>query len=228
MITEDEATVAVLSLAGLPFFPAEEPARAMIADLLMRMCRTGGELQWLVRRVFDLWKKWEGPRELRATYCAKFKPQDGIEAISGLFPDGIVPPEKPALPAFQPLALPPGATVSADPILDATVLRIGEITDINHLPEMSPYERRAAHRFDQILEDIEVGPEDREAVSLERKPPVPVEYITPADIERAVAAKPDRRDELVQQALKTLADPKATWGQKQMAYEVLRGFGVTP
>jgi hypothetical protein len=95
-ITEESASLAVRSLSALPNFPADPVARAEIGNLILLMCSTAQEAQWLVRRVFDLWSQWEGPRELRAILCAHFKPKNGIDVnYSQLFADGIVPPEKP-------------------------------------------------------------------------------------------------------------------------------------
>jgi hypothetical protein len=95
-ITEESASLAVRSLSALPNFPEDPVARAEIGNLILRMCTTAEEAQWLVRRTFDLWSQWEGPRELRAILCARFKPKDGIEVnYSRVFADGIVPSEKP-------------------------------------------------------------------------------------------------------------------------------------
>jgi len=223
MISEDEATAAAMTLSVIPYFPAEAPARAVIIGMLRQMCDRPERLEWLVQRVINLWSQWEGPRELRAVYCSKFKPADGQEAISRIYPEGIVPSEKP-LPAFQSPALPAGSTVSSDKWLDAGVI---EGAAKKSLPprQLTPAERKVAHRFDQVLRDVETAPADRAPAPLEKDQPVPEVYISALDVERAVAAKPDRKDEMIRQARETIANPRATSGQKQMAYEILRGFG---
>jgi len=225
VISKEEAFAGMITLSVLPYFPSEDPARAVIVKLLMRMCDRTEHLEWLVERTIDLWSQWQGPRELRAIYCSKFKPADGLEATSTIYPNGIVPGEKP-LPVYKAPALPPGATVSADKLLDAGVVETaGKKAEIGDVRDISPQERKAAYRFNQILDDIEIAPADREPAPLETNKPIPEVYISALDVERAVAAKPDRREELIRQARETLTDPRAKWGQKQMAREILRGFG---
>lgn len=87
-ISAEAANQAVETLASLPFFPTEAPARAMIADLLRRLVEQPRGLHWLIRTVLDCWRKWEGPMELRALYCSRFKPLDGKTAYSAAFPNG--------------------------------------------------------------------------------------------------------------------------------------------
>jgi len=243
MITDQAASIAVSKLSVLPYFPADKPARAMIINLLTRMVSTDEQLDWLVERTCDLWSKWEGIRELRALYCARFKPKDGVEInYSGVFPDGIVPPEKP-LPQFRMLPLPDGRLVTADEALDRRVVEIAQRKAIRPTGEMTPAERNEAQKFDQMLQEITTGPPDRKVtpmlkpfreskivkLSYDRNlspPAVPPQEITAADIEHAIAEKKNRREEMIQQAQQTAGSKEASEDQKLMAREMLRGFGL--
>ena len=129
MITPEEAQIIVAQLGAMNFFPNNEPAvRATISRLVQRMCDTFQQAQWLVDRMIDLYDRWPGPHELRAVYCSRYKPADGLEGYSAVYPDGI-PPERRIEPAHQPLALPPGRIASANPEADAMVSRLMEEQD---------------------------------------------------------------------------------------------------
>jgi hypothetical protein len=80
MITDTQASAAVLRLAALEFFPAELPARLEIARMLKRLVPQPEQLEWLVNAMIDRVGTWKGPRELRAIFCTKYAPIDGIEA----------------------------------------------------------------------------------------------------------------------------------------------------
>jgi hypothetical protein len=126
MIRPHYATQKVIELSALPRFPSDQDARLMICRTLLEMVRFAGHevtdtwgdimrkdqeaLDWLVQRACNLWNKWEGIRELRAIYCARYRPGDGIESTSAIYTDG-VPPD-PLLPR---LALPAPADLKAWP-----------------------------------------------------------------------------------------------------------------
>ena len=59
MISEGAATAAMLTLATLPFFPADEATRGVIVFELHEMCSSDEQVLWLVRRAIKLWSKWE-------------------------------------------------------------------------------------------------------------------------------------------------------------------------
>jgi hypothetical protein len=82
MITPEMAMESCGRLAALRFFPSEPGARAEIAGLLMRIVVKPEQLEWLVRTMIDQVGEWKGTRELRAVFCTRFKPADGIEEWS--------------------------------------------------------------------------------------------------------------------------------------------------
>src|SRR5215472_12604629 len=140
MISKEAAEARVELLAVLPYFPGEPPQRGVIVNELVEMCSNEDQLKWLVKRTVKLWSKWESVRELRAIFCAKFKPADGFEVgYSQVFADGIVPPESPE-PSYTLPALPPGATASADPEMDRLVTEGAKLVEMPAPPRMSSEE----------------------------------------------------------------------------------------
>lgn len=117
-MTKQEASLVVEMLTGnLAYFPSKPAAQGLVTDELTRMCGTIEQGAWLARRMCQLLEKWEGVKEMRAIYCSKFKPLDGIEVASGIYLDGI-PSEKesrPMLEAAPMKALPARVSASVDP-----------------------------------------------------------------------------------------------------------------
>ncbi len=124
MVSAKAVKEAIDTMAMLRFFPADGTP---VADLLSQMCSNDDQVRWLARRAVALYNEWPGPRELRAVLCSRFKPADGVEAISGVdaqgnpyFPDCVIPSERqietPTIPA-----LPPGHRFTADRLLEAAL-----------------------------------------------------------------------------------------------------------
>ena len=84
-----EANAVVDQLTILKYFPSDEGARVALGRLLMRMCDEPWKAQWLADRMIDLFSEWPGPSELRAVYCSKYNPADGIECDSEVYLNGI-------------------------------------------------------------------------------------------------------------------------------------------
>lgn len=98
----------VKELGSLKFFPREVPAQLAIVRLVASMCEFEHQLRWLIDRMTagTLFTEWPGPRELRACYCSKFKPQDGLEIGSQIYLDGI--PSETGRQEFEPAQLSAG------------------------------------------------------------------------------------------------------------------------
>lgn len=109
----------------LRYFPSDPESRATLVALLMRMCQYEEQARWLAGRVADLYNEWPGPRELRALYCARFKPRDGQEAFSQTFPDGI-PAERQVESPIIP-SLPQGHVITADYQIETGVRSLAEV-----------------------------------------------------------------------------------------------------
>src|SRR5215472_5537314 len=237
MISEDAAEAAVLKLAVLPFFPSEPSTRAVIVNELMEMCSTEDQVDWLVSRTIKLWSKWESVRELRAVLCAKFKPADGFEVgYSQVFADGIVPPESPE-PSYVPLLL-RGAPVSEDAELDRMVDQLGNVVSMPAPPRMSSEEfhRAVAQKNDwrgfndrnerqrRLVDMITAPPDRRPLAATETTPVAPFQQITTEDIERAQAELAGLREQRIQAARETLANPNASKDERFIALETLKGL----
>lgn len=73
------ATAALDELSLLKFFPNDPGSRAALLKLLCRMVAGPAELRWLIQTVLAYHDEWPGPRQLRAIYCTRYRPEDGIE-----------------------------------------------------------------------------------------------------------------------------------------------------
>jgi len=109
-LTKDGVERAAGRIFLIPFFPSSsETDRATVVDELLCMVHSDAEALWLAYRLVQVFTKgWPGIGEMRALYCKRFKPKDGIELYSQQFPDGF-PSEKqlgpidiPNLEAFDP------------------------------------------------------------------------------------------------------------------------------
>lgn len=142
MALDFEHVADILSgLCLLPFFPAEDGARLALAEMIAEMAESEDQVKWLVKRMTGgLYAEWPGPGEVRAVFCARFKPRDGLTAYSSVYPDGI-PSEFP-VESSPVLALPPGHVASIDPELEHAVREVAAAKDLNrprliHAPSIS-------------------------------------------------------------------------------------------
>jgi hypothetical protein len=168
-------------LTLLKFFPSDPVARLELAKLVGRMASTEQQVEWLVQRTLDLHSEWPGPHELRAIMCSRFKPADGINAVSSFYPDGI--PHDPRLPRIEPAplpALPPGHQVTADPELDQMIQRTKDF--MAKLPPrriLTPLPELPCVVDGQFAEDVPV-------IEVQKR-------ITQEDIDRAVEEMREKR-----------------------------------
>jgi hypothetical protein len=70
----------------IPFFPNEDAATAIISTVLVKLVRTPEELNWLTTAAIISMTKWEGIPQLRALYCTRYTPHDGLPVIPCLLP----------------------------------------------------------------------------------------------------------------------------------------------
>ncbi len=162
----------------LKFFPSDAQARIGIAEQLAGMCSTEDQLRWLVRVVPTIYNEWPGVRELRGVFCMKFKPRDGIEAVSESYPDGLsseqLNPGQKQVAAAQRRALPPGEPVTADPEMQALVVAIAPRRHKVPAPpedwvRLNPGETdlQGLMRMSERLSKLESEPEPRAATQAE-------------------------------------------------------------
>lgn len=67
----------------LKFFPSAPGAMRPIGELLADLVGTREQLQWLDSAMLNQVGEWPGPAEVRAIFCTRFKPADGIEGKNG-------------------------------------------------------------------------------------------------------------------------------------------------
>jgi hypothetical protein len=89
-------------LAMLKYFPTNNDSVLIgLSRLVAQMCSDESQVRWLIDRMTSgLYAEWPGPQEMRACFCSRFKPKDGINAYSTVYLDGI-PLSKP-LPRLPP------------------------------------------------------------------------------------------------------------------------------
>ena len=94
-LTPEVAADAVSKLALMAFFPGDSDTRGALIWALLQFVETEEQLDWLVERALQLYARWPGVGELRALYCSRFKPRDGVEAYSEIYQSGF-PHQTPA------------------------------------------------------------------------------------------------------------------------------------
>lgn len=113
----------------LKFFPGDAEARIGIAESLIEMASSEEQVRWLVKRLPKLFTEWPAMHEVRAVFCSKFKPADGVEVYSEVYLEGI-PAEKEQrqyISAATPLQIEGSCDpVSEDPEMLALVQKVKE------------------------------------------------------------------------------------------------------
>lgn len=85
-----EITELVLELKALRYFPTDDHAVLAVVRLCGQMCHNASEVQWLISRMTNgLYSEWPGLAEMRACFCSRFPPKDGLNAYSTVYLDGI-------------------------------------------------------------------------------------------------------------------------------------------
>lgn len=185
-------------LGMLKYFPAGPEAQAGLLRMVCEMLDTKTHVppeeqaEWLVKRTLALYNEWPGPRELRAVFCSRFRPADGIEATADFqrFPEGIPPdPTLRKLPESPRLQIERGLAATEDPELAAGFERLMAATTLPN-PALSHRERVQAARFSKLLEATLTAPEQRED-----DPPTSAttpQIITQADVDVLLAQRKSR------------------------------------
>ncbi len=94
-------------LSLMKFFPSDPAARSALVGIVMSMVTTDAQVEWLVKRALVVFNEWPGPVELRALFCSKWRPADGVEAHSMIYRatenGGGFPSETPRAEALLPV-----------------------------------------------------------------------------------------------------------------------------
>ena len=118
MMNFDTINGLVASMGGMKFFPSDPAARAAIVETVGDMAENEEQVRWLTKRMRSMYAEWPGEIELRACFCSRFRPRDGINRCSSVFPDGISS-ERTAVPLALPG--PRGDVILADRQIGAAV-----------------------------------------------------------------------------------------------------------
>jgi hypothetical protein len=156
-LTENGVDRAASRITSIPFFPSSDKnARAILIEELVKICASDAHAEWLAVRAIQVFNQWPGYAELRAVYCKRFKPCDGVQADSAIYVDGFPTEHElgiidikglPAPIAALPQAPPPRqleGEVSADPEACEMVADLMKSTSL--APWVPPAERRARER----------------------------------------------------------------------------------
>lgn len=77
--TREECLTAVMVMAEvIPFFPESEPAKQIIRDSIHDFVGDIEHLTWLVKVSCRTLTRWRGIAELRAIFCTRYPPADGL------------------------------------------------------------------------------------------------------------------------------------------------------
>jgi hypothetical protein len=187
-----ERVVEILGqLRALRFFPSDEGVMDALVRLCGSMCNNEAQVRWLVDRMTSgIYAEWPGIAEMRACFCCRYRPKDGINAYSTVYLDGLPPdptaPPRSGIAAPDLKRLPPGPE---DPELEASIQQgIQQLVDRCKKPPAHP----AIDRFARMLREIKTPPERQEQ---EQEQPINLNFtpITPEDVARALQERDERR-----------------------------------
>jgi hypothetical protein len=103
-------------------------------EILQELASSDEQLEWLSRRMLKLYAEWPGPHEMRACFCSKYEPKDGVEADSSVYADGIL-----SEAAESPhVALPPGPAIAATKILEGALALVAKRKGLWPAPKQPP------------------------------------------------------------------------------------------
>lgn len=192
MLTQEVIDLTVARFSLMPFFPSSDPgARGTVSKEIADMATSDEQVKWLGYRFLQLYpKQWPGIVELRACFCKRFPPADGVQVESAIYFDEGYPSEA-QLGPIPGLLLEPcrserdqieGANIPASRQLEA-----GEFTVD---PELAAeVHRLAAAKTMPVIEK-------RSLAEIERALYGP--RITPEEVESARAAELERRQKAAQ------------------------------
>jgi hypothetical protein len=95
MLTMKTVFAQIGRMSIMRYFPADPDARDAIAAMIGEMATSDEQVIWLAARMIQCYSEWPGHMELRACFCSRYKPADGVEAISQAYFEREMPPEAP-------------------------------------------------------------------------------------------------------------------------------------
>jgi hypothetical protein len=135
MVSPKAVTAILSELTLMKFFPSDRSARTALVGIFCGMADTEDQVRYVVRKALATFDEWPGMATMRAIFCERFKPRDGIMAYPDpeKFTFGFPSDHPVEVPAM--LALPPGS-VSADHSLEAPIAALAAMKSM--LPPARP------------------------------------------------------------------------------------------
>lgn len=130
MVDAKRATERIAELSLMKYFPQDALARFALVRIICEMADNEFQIEWLVKRTLSLYNEWPGPQMLRAIFCRRFRPADGIEAHVSVEEsrrwEAIAEPDVPGYPRIAAQEAPALAVgkVDADPSVRREKLEI--------------------------------------------------------------------------------------------------------
>lgn len=192
MLTQEGIDLTVARISLMPFFPSSDPgARGTVSKEIADMASSDEQVKWLGHRFLQLYpKQWPGIVELRACFCKRFKPADGVHVESAVYFNQGYPSEADLGP-IPGLLLEPTRSereaIEAAGIPATRQLEAGEFTVDPDLAE--EVHRLATAKAMPVVEKRSLA-----EIELALYGP----RITPEEVERARAAELERRQKAAQ------------------------------
>lgn len=120
--TKNQIKSCVAQLTIVSFFPSEPLKQALIMRFFQQLVGTNEQLEWLVSVLLTV--DWPGPAQVRALFCTRFPPADGIKEgeqcrLSGFTPNDCEAHRSIAAPDLKLLSAPEkGVALDAELIAD--------------------------------------------------------------------------------------------------------------
>ena len=189
MVNVAAVTKALGRLTLMKYFPADDTARTALVEMVCGMVHHEDQAEWLAKRMLQIYREWPGPYEMRACFCGRYRPLDGVNAYSEIYANGLPPdptaPPRPEIAAPVLKALPAGHVVTADPELEKSIQKLAEKCKM-------PAPHPAITRFAQMLKEITTAPPDRRAPEASRPVNLNFKPIDETDVARAVQENHER------------------------------------
>lgn len=96
-MTKAAAAACIGRMSLLKYYPSDPITSTALIELVMDLCEYADQAEWLGKRVRDFYREWPGAHEIRAVFCSKYRPKDGVNAYSAVYVDGI-PSERESAP----------------------------------------------------------------------------------------------------------------------------------
>src|SRR5262249_35469405 len=93
-LSRPQIEMALNRLSTIKFFPGDVGTRLAIVEQLCAICANNEQLEKLSKHAPHVYREWPGIEELRACACTMFKPADGLEVDSVVYPDGVPTPRE--------------------------------------------------------------------------------------------------------------------------------------